>query len=304
MKSATSIPTITYEKCPSCQDEKISSTLSAKDYTVSHQNFEIWECNNCGLRFTQHIPVEKEIGAYYQAESYISHSNTSKGFINRIYQTVRNFTLKQKLKLVRKASGMKTGRLLDIGCGTGEFPGTMQNAGWEVTALEPDEGARNQAINNFGLDVSTQEALFELETDSYDVITMWHVLEHVHRLHPYLDKIHQLLRKNGTLIIAVPNFECKDQEIYGEHWAAYDVPRHLYHFSPGAMEQLLEGHGFSLKKMKIMPFDAFYVSMLSETYKHGKSRLLSSFWTGFRSWLQSVGKAERSSSVMYLVEKK
>ncbi|MEL6651968.1 MAG: class I SAM-dependent methyltransferase [Bacteroidota bacterium] len=273
----------------------------AQDYTVSQEKFEIWECQNCQLRFTQHIPGESEIGRYYQSEEYISHSNTSKGLVNTLYQWVRNYTLGQKRKLIEKLSGRKSGSLLDIGCGTGEFLGTMKEAGWKSTGLEPDEGARQQAKAQ-DVEVHPSEHLFQLN-GSYDVITMWHVLEHVHRLHEYLDQIESILADDGLLIIAVPNYNSRDASHYQAEWAAYDVPRHLYHFEAEAMERLLGQHGFRLEKLQHMPFDGFYVSLLSEKYRHGKSRLVPAFVQGLRSYLLSSSRHEKGSSIMYMIRK-
>lgn len=292
----------TYTVCPVCDCSKLNEKYEIKDYTVSGGNFKVWECENCQLRFTQDIPVISEIGAYYQSEEYISHSNTNQGLVNRLYQMVRTFTLKQKLKLVRRASGKKTGRLLDIGCGTGEFLHTMNGAGWEVLGLEPEPAAREQVLKNFGLDAKSNEELFELEENTRDVVSMWHVLEHVHQLNDYIATIHKILKEDGLLIIAVPNYQSLDADRYQAHWAAYDVPRHLYHFSPQSMETLLTNHRFELKRMKHMPFDPFYVSLLSEKYLHGKTRLIPAFWTGFRSWMQSTGNVRRGSSIIYMAK--
>lgn len=295
---------ITYSTCPSCGSSDVSKTLSAKDYTVSSEHFEVWHCTACEVRFTQAIPVEEEVGAYYQSDDYISHSNTSKGLVNNLYQTVRNITLKQKRKWVEKIAQKEKGKILDIGCGTGDFLSTMKDAGWETLGLEPDDGARSQAQKNHGLEVQEQDHLFELPKSNFDVVSMWHVLEHVHRLHPYLDQINQVLQPDGRLIIAVPNYQSKDADIYQEHWAAYDVPRHLYHFSPKSMEMLLQSHGFELVQKKLMPFDSFYVSMLSEKYKYGKSRLPQAFMSGLKSWMGGRRDVNRSSSVIYLAKKK
>ena len=180
----------------------------------------------------------------------------------------------------------------------------MKKAGWHTTGLEPDEGARKQARDNQGIMVEPSEKLFELKDDQYDVVTMWHVLEHVHRLADYLEKINRLLKKDGVLIIAVPNYQSADAEWYDSEWAAYDVPRHLYHFSHSSMEKLVSQFGFEIATLKRMPFDAFYVSLLSEKYRHGKTRLISAFFTGLRSYLQSLGKKDRSSSIMYIIRKK
>jgi 2-polyprenyl-3-methyl-5-hydroxy-6-metoxy-1,4-benzoquinol methylase len=304
LKTTQSTPLVTYANCPLCNSQNISKVLKAKDYTVSHETFEVWNCSDCQARFTQGVPVESEIGRYYQSEDYISHSNTQKGLVSRLYQSVRSYTLRQKRNWVKKVSGLATGRILDIGCGTGEFLNAMKGAGWHTLGLEPDEGARQMARKNYGLEVQQQDQLFELEEEAFDVISMWHVLEHVHRLHPYLDKIAKLLKAEGVLIIAVPNYQSKDADTYGKEWAAYDVPRHLYHFSPAAMEQLLESHGFQLVQKKLMPFDPFYVSLLSEKYRHGSARLLPAFWNGALSLMKSMGNVDQASSVIYLARKK
>jgi hypothetical protein len=166
---------IHHEQCPVCHSKDIRQVLEARDYTVSDEIFSVWECGQCKLRFTQDIPVEEEVGAYYQSEEYVSHSNTSKGFINNVYQRVRKRTLKTKRQLIEKNAGTPKGRILDIGCGTGEFLATMTDAGWEGLGLEPDDGARAQA-KSLGLKVYDNEELFRLGPEGYDAVTMWHVL--------------------------------------------------------------------------------------------------------------------------------
>ena len=293
-----------YGVCPVCHSAEVYEALKAKDYTVSDEIFSIWECRTCSLRFTQDIPIESEVGAYYHSEEYVSHSNSSKGLINNLYQRVRKRTLKSKQKLVEQASQNPKGRILDLGCGTGEFLATMVEAGWEGIGLEPDDGARQQAKEGLGLKVYDNEELFRLGAEGYDVVTMWHVLEHVHRLHEYMGAIHRVLKPGGLLLIAVPNYTSKDAEIYKEEWAAYDVPRHLYHFNPKAIGALLPQHRFELESMKHMPFDPFYVSLLSEKCRHGSPRLIPAAWRGFRSWLNSSSDAGQGSSVMYFCRKK
>ncbi|MFK7972056.1 MAG: class I SAM-dependent methyltransferase [Bacteroidia bacterium] len=294
--------TVHHGICPVCSSAEIFEALTAKDYTVSGEQFGIWECRNCSLRFTQDIPVEEEVGVYYQSEDYVSHSNTSKGLINNIYQRVRKRTLKSKRKLVESAAKQNPGRILDIGCGTGEFLSTMIESGWEGMGLEPDEGAAAQS-KSLGLKVYSNEELFRLGAEGFDVVTMWHVLEHVHRLHEYMGAIHRVLKPGGLLLIAVPNYTSADAANYGPEWAAYDVPRHLYHFSPKSMGALLPQHRFDLEEMKHMPFDPFYVSLLSEKCRHGSPRLVSAAFRGFGSWLKSSANASLGSSVMYFCRK-
>lgn len=223
---------IEYELCPNCGNKNIFLVLSAKDYTVSGEQFEIWECRNCTQRFTQNIPGSQEIGKYYQSENYISHSDTSKGLINNLYHKVRKRTLLQKRKLIENTTGKKAGSILDVGCGTGAFLHGMKNAKWNITGLEPDETARAKALELYGLHLEKTDEFYRLPAQTFDAITMWHVLEHVHELHSYIEQLKKLLKPGGKLVIAVPNYTSYDAGVYKEFWAAYDVPRHLYHFSP------------------------------------------------------------------------
>jgi SAM-dependent methyltransferase len=295
---------IKYEQCPGCFSPNIGYALSCEDFTVSKEVFEVWECSNCTLRFTQNVPDAESIGPYYQSTEYISHSDTREGLVNKLYHTVRNYTLKSKRDLIKSITGKDRGNLLDIGAGTGAFAFTMQQAGWQVKGLEPDETARANALNNYDLSLDTLESLHLLPSNTYDAITMWHVLEHVHDLHGYLKTYQRILKDDGKLIIAVPNYTSKDAEQYGEFWAAYDVPRHLYHFSPKSMEVLLESEGFKLHSYKPMWFDSFYVSLLSEQYKTGHQQIGKAFWNGFMSNVKAFRSKDKCSSLIYLVGKK
>jgi 2-polyprenyl-3-methyl-5-hydroxy-6-metoxy-1,4-benzoquinol methylase len=234
----------------------------------------------------------------------VSHSDTQEGFIHRCYHLVRNYTLQIKRKLVQQTTGKKTGDLLDVGAGTGAFSKIMKDAGWVVTGLEPDETARKNAFDINGLQLLSPDHLYQFSADSFDAITMWHVLEHVHDLHGYLDKYHSILRNGGRLVIAVPNYTSYDAAIYQQFWAAYDVPRHLYHFSPESMSNLADKKGFRINSIKPMWFDSFYVAMLSEQYKTGGNRYFNAFWNGFISNLKTMFDHKKCSSVIYILEKK
>lgn len=291
---------IFYDACPCCGRKNITSVLSAEDYTVSHKRFEIWACRECTIRFTQNIPGVNEIGPYYQSENYISHSDTNKGIINKLYHKVRNRTLIQKLNTVKEITGKSTGSILDVGCGTGAFLNTMQQSGWQITGLEPDVTARKKAKELHNLNLDSPEKLFSLPAESFDAITLWHVLEHVHELHIYLKRLRELLKSGGKLFIAVPNYTSYDAIVYKQFWAAYDVPRHLYHFSPDSMGKLLSIHDLLIDAMKPMWYDSFYVSMLSEKYMTGKSNILNAFVIGTISNLKAVFNKEKCSSVIYI----
>ncbi len=294
---------IHYSSCPLCRSNSIQPALEAKDHTVSQETFPIWHCNACSARFTQDVPGQENIGAYYASAGYISHSDTREGIINNLYHIVRKRTLASKRKLVSKATGIHKGNLLDIGCGTGAFLHTMQSAGWTITGLEPDAAARVKAGELYNINPQEPNRLFELTPDSYDAITMWHVLEHVHQLHEYMKQITNLLTKNGKLFIAVPNYTSGDAGAYGENWAAWDVPRHLYHFSPLSMEKLVIMHGLKFVAVKPMWFDSFYVSMLSEKYKNGKGNIIKAVFNGFLSNLKAIGSTKKCSSVIYIIGK-
>lgn len=291
----------TLSNCPVCNSIQFRPFLECVDNTVSRETFQIVQCNSCGFKFTNPRPEEKDLGKYYKSEEYVSHSNTKKGFINSTYQSVRKYTLLKKLQLISKY--YKTGKILDIGCGTGEFLDIFKNAKWGTLGIEPDDDARNMAIKNFGLDVRSEEELKSVADQSFDVITMWHVLEHVPKLNERVEELKRLLKPNGMIVIAVPNCNSQDAKIYKEKWAAYDVPRHLYHFTPKDVEALFQKHGMSVFKTLPMVFDSFYVSLLSEKIRSGKPNIIRSTWNGLRSNLSGMISGKTYSSQIYLIRK-
>ena len=292
---------IIYQRCPVCDSTGIQKFLTATDHTVSKEPFEIWQCAHCSLRFTQNIPEQHDIGRYYQSDEYISHTETNKGIINRLYLWVRQLTLRSKQKFIEEKAGMKKGRLLDVGAGTGAFVHHMQKAGWQVTGLEPDATAIGRAQSQYGLNLRPVDSLFALPAASFDVITMWHVLEHIHDLHGYIEQLKKLLKPSGKLFIAVPNYTSRDAGQYRAYWAAYDVPRHLYHFSPAAMQALMNRHHLKIRGLQPMWFDSFYVSMLSEKYKTGSAGLIKGFFSGLRSNVRALSNRRKASSIIYVI---
>ncbi len=291
---------IHYSACPACNSTAIAEVLKAKDHTVSKEIFRVWECANCTLRFTQDVPGETAIGAYYKAEAYVSHTDSKQGLINKIYHKVRSHTLQTKRKLIERNAISQSKKLLDIGAGTGAFLANMQEAGWHCTGVEPDEDARTVAAEKYGLQLKTNDELQSLE-GQFDAITLWHVLEHVHDLNGYFAHFNKYLAPGGHLYIAVPNYTSKDAKHYKENWAAYDVPRHLYHFSPGSMKKLVTKHGLSIKSMQPMWYDSFYVSMLSEQIQSGKGNVPKAFLLGLLSNVQAYKNVEQCSSVIYVI---
>lgn len=292
-----------YNSCPVCNSEQLSQGHVVTDYTVSKEEFQIMECENCTLRFTQDIPTQDAIGVYYKSENYISHTDTKKGFVNSLYHFVRKRALVKKKKLVQEVTGLNIGSLLDVGSGTGSFANEMKNAGWAVTGLEPDPDARKVAFDQHQLALNDTSSFFNLAGESFDAITMWHVLEHVHELDAYIVQLKNVLKAEGRILIAVPNYTSVDGQVYKQHWAAYDVPRHLYHFSPAAMKHLVERHGLKIIAYKPLWYDSFYISLLSSKYKNGSTNWIGAGWTGVKSNLAAMRDVKKCSSVIYVISK-
>ncbi|MEX2335736.1 MAG: class I SAM-dependent methyltransferase [Fulvivirga sp.] len=272
--------------------------LTTKDYLVSGETFDLVYCQNHELLITSPTLEPKDLSRYYQSENYISHTDSKKGIFEKLYQAVKKFTVSRKVALIKKENKSE-GKLLDIGAGTGGFLLSAKNNNWKVYGVEPNDQARNLSSEKR---VVLNKTLEEVSERDFDVITLWHVLEHLPNLEDDINLIHSKLKKEGTLIIAVPNFKSYDAYYYKKYWAAFDVPRHLWHFSKSGIKSLFEEKGFTLKKVKPMLFDSFYVSLLSEKYKTGKQNWIKAFWIGFRSNLHGFVKKEYSSHI-YILKK-
>lgn len=291
------------DKCPLCGSVHLNHFLTCTDCYATGEKFNILVCNECGFKMTQDVPVEAEIGKYYESPDYISHTDTHHGLMNRIYHWVRSYMLQKKARLVEKACGLKQGRILDIGCGTGYFIHTMKQRGWEVHAIEKSADARAFALKQFGIEVQDDSHMDCFQDGSFQAITLWHVMEHIENLPHLWSLLKRQLHDNGCLIVAVPNCSSADAQKYQSLWGAYDVPRHLWHFTPDTMQKMAAQHGFQLCESHPMPFDAFYVSMLSEKYKGNSLYFLKGLWSGSICWLQSLANKHRSSSIIYVFRK-
>ena len=292
----------TMVNCPVCNSLHSRFVLKVKDHSISGDFFDIFECPQCSLRFTHNAPAGDQIGPYYQSEDYISHTNTRKGLVNNLYHIVRNRTLASKFHLIKRSTGLKKGLHLDIGAGTGAFVRYMNQHGWESEGIEPDDTARRRAQEHHQTSLMSIEVFESLKPARYDAISLWHVLEHVHDLYPYLHRIRDLLKPGGCVFIAVPNYTSYDATKYGAAWAAYDVPRHLYHFSPASMQWLLKAAAFRLKEEVPMWFDSYYISLLSEKYGGASGSLIKGFFTGAVSNVKALGDKEKCSSLIYVAE--
>lgn len=290
-------------QCLVCKGEYFEPVVLSKDFCVSQEDFKVVKCNSCGFAFTENAPDAASIGMYYEHADYISHTDTKEGLMFKVYHWVRSIMLRRKLGYIQKVARVKT--LLDIGSGTGYFVNHVQQAGLGCVGFEPDEVARNQAKKNFNIDLSASlESVIE-NSNRFDAISMWHVLEHVHELDAYFEKFRILLEEKGVLAIAVPNYTSYDASFYKKYWAAYDLPKHLWHFSPSSLKLLAKNHGFKHIKSYAMPYDSYYISLLSEQHKKsgffGKIRAM---FIGELSYLNALINSEKASSVVYIFEKK
>lgn len=274
---------------------KTKHFLNVKDYSVSQETFELLHDAELDMLITHPKPSLEKLPSYYESKDYISHTDGKKTLFEKMYQFVKGIALKNKLKLINSQS--QKGKILDIGAGVGDFLMTAKNDGWEIIGIEPSEKAKSIAIKK---GVSFVNDVKEIESHSLDVITMWHVLEHVPNLEEQIAELKRLIKPNGTIIIAVPNFNSFDANYYGKYWAAYDVPIHLWHFSKTAIQKLFAKEQLELVNVLPMKFDSFYVSLLSEKYKTGKMNYFKAFWIGLQSNRYGKANSEYSSHIYVL----
>ncbi len=273
--------------------------LTVKDYSVSKETFELYYDETLDMLITHPQPSLENLGKYYDSEDYISHTDNKRSLFEKLYHFIKSIALNNKLNLINSLQPNK-GKILDIGAGTGDFLSVAKSNGWQTIGVEPSDRAKSIAINK---GVSFVDETSELEDHSFDVISMWHVLEHVPDLDKQIKELKRLLKPTGTLIIAVPNFKSFDAKHYEKFWAAFDVPIHFWHFSKTAIKLLFEKEEMKLEKVLPMKFDSFYVSLLSEKYKSGKMNFIKAFFIGLQSNWKAKSNFEYSSHIYILKNK-
>ncbi|MCF6223508.1 MAG: class I SAM-dependent methyltransferase [Flavobacteriaceae bacterium] len=275
--------------------------LTCQDHTVTNENFDLILDKELEMLVTSPKPSDGDLDKYYKSEAYISHTDANTSLFDKVYQTVKNYTIKRKVKLIN-ALNSESKTILDIGCGTGDFLESCIKNGWNINGIEPNEGARNLAVKKTEVSIYVDiEEILNLNDVKFDVITMWHVLEHIPNLKEYIVILNKLLKPKGTLIIAVPNYKSYDATYYGRFWAAYDVPRHLWHFSQKSIKLLFNKINLQVVKILPMKFDAYYVSLLSEKNRSGYSNPIQAMYRGFLSNLKA-SKNKEYSSLIYLIK--
>ena len=288
-------------KCPWCGSEKAQINLWLKDEFLSKEDFHICECLNCGLSYTMPRPNKEKIGEYYKSEEHYSHQENKKGFIPRLYESVKKVNLKHKYNLATQ--GLNVGKMLDIGCGVGDFLHTAEEHGWTCTGVEPSEDAKAIAKTKTKANIINSEDMEKIPDATFDLITMWHVLEHVDDLKWQIEQLHRLTKTKGRIVIAVPNYKSYDAQSYKELWAAYDVPRHLSHFNKNVLTKIFKSKNLELVQTDKLIWDAYYISYMSEQYKQHKFPLLKGAFRGCISNCKARHTNEWSSMV-FIFEKK
>ncbi|MGJ5643024.1 class I SAM-dependent methyltransferase [Formosa sp. S-31] len=276
--------------------------ISCKDHSVSGEQFDLIYNKESDILITTPQPEVGELGKYYLSEDYISHTDAKRNLFEKVYHLVKQNALKNKLRLINDFASEEK-KLLDVGCGTGDFLVEAKKQNWNVWGVEPDTGARSLASEKLGKQIFNVASENTLQSESFDVITLWHVLEHLPDLEEQLKLYNALLKPNGYLVVAVPNFKSYDAKYYKSFWAAYDVPRHLWHFSQNGVKRLLVKTNFSFEKTLPMFFDSFYVSLLSEKYKSGVMNVFNAFKVGLVSNIKARRTGEYSS-LIYIAKKK
>lgn len=290
------------ESCPICQKSSFTKYLEGVDYFLTREPFLIQQCLNCEFRFTNPRPDSESMQKYYDSKNYISHEPDLIGFIPFLYKVARQFMVREKYGIINRYSSGKS--ILDIGCGTGEFLNFCREKGWKCFGIEPSEKARGYAFRKYNLAMDSEFLYSEKIPGNHDCITLWHVLEHIHDLNPTFEKIKKLLSKDGILVLALPNSNSYDAGIYQQFWAAYDLPRHLYHFTETTIKLLATNYNLTCIKTIPLKIDAFYISILSEKYKNSSFGLLK----GLKAGIKSNRKAKQSgygySSMIYILKNK
>lgn len=283
-------------KCPWCGSEKSHLHLKLKDYFLTQEDFEIVECEECHLLYTTPRPDANEIGRYYQSENYYSHQENKKGFIPKLYEAIKKINIKHKYKIATEGIA-KGGKMLEIGCGVGDFLHYAEQKGWECYGAEPSEDAVKILHSKSDAKIVKPEQVEGFPDATFDLICMWHVLEHIDNLKWQIDQLKRLIKPQGRIVIALPNYQSYDAKYYKDKWAAYDVPRHLNHFSDDFMRNKLVDNELIFEKEEKLVWDSYYISYLSEQYCSHKCALLKGAWRGLVSNLKAKRSGQYSSLI-------
>ncbi|MEE9371564.1 MAG: class I SAM-dependent methyltransferase [Saprospiraceae bacterium] len=293
------------KNCPVCGNTEFESVYELDDYKITHETFSLEKCPNCTLIFTVDPPLGENIGHYYKSDDYLEHSNRKTDLFSKMYSWARDFMFSYKYGIIKKLA--KEGSILDIGAGSGHFLNFMSSKGFTATGIEMNERARTYAKNNFGIDVHPDHYLYSPKlSQKFDMISLWHVMEHLFDLDKVVSRLSELLSHDGHLVIALPNYRALEVSIYKKYWNGWDVPRHLWHFSSESVGHLFEKHHFEITQMKMMPLDPFFNTLLTNKYRNGNPILnvFKMVAVGGMSFLYGLINVKKASSIIYIIKKK
>jgi SAM-dependent methyltransferase len=293
---------IRHNNCPLCNSSETGILLTCTDQLVSREKFPVYRCSSCKFVFTNDYPDEDKSGNYYESDEYFSHTDSEKTLFEKVYRYVRKIMLRRKYNLVSGTTHLSKGSVLDIGCGTGHFLNEMKNKGWKTGGIEINHKAREYASSRFGLHVVPPEEIASFQDQSFSCITLWHVLEHLYNPDEWFVEIRRLLAGDGKVIIALPNCSSYDAYYYREYWAAWDVPRHLWHFDPDTLPVLAKRSGFKVTGISTLPFDVFYISVLSEKHKGSSAPFITGMARELIFSIRALFDRNRSGSLVYILE--
>ncbi len=292
-----------HNSCPLCKSTDILLLHHCRDYLFSNSEFDVFRCSGCRFVFTRDYPEEENAGMYYDSPEYISHTDSSNSLFDKIYQAARNIMLRKKRRLVSSSTGLIKGKLLDIGSGTGHFLNEMKKASWNVTGIEINDKAREYSANLFGLNTMPPGETGNLKDSDFDCVTLWHVAEHIYDLHGQFREIRRIVKANGKVVVALPNCGSFDSSFYGPDWAAWDVPRHLWHFDPFTFKDFAARAGFRVISNSTLPLDIFYISMLSEKNLKHRGAAIRGILIGVFFSILTLFNRMKASSLVYILEK-
>lgn len=293
-----------FKPCPLCGASGQIPYADCTDFTVSKESYTLLRCPSCGVVYTSNPPAEDDMKQYDKLNLKLKLGESPSGVIGKLYYRIRSRMLHKKAKIVELQSYRTGGTLLNYGAKTGFFSHMMERRGWKVLSIEKYHEERVFSLQMFHHRMYDLKEMDNLKPETFDVITLWHVFEHCYHPHELLDRFYELLRPGGVLVMACPNIRSTDAMHYGPYWAAYDVPRHLWHFNPTSLTDLVYKHGFTLMHHEKLPFDSFYISILSEMNQRHKAAFLHGMFQGFRSWIISLTRRSRSSSLVYVFRKR
>ena len=293
-----------FNSCPLCGAYGQTPYADCTDFTVSRESYILMRCPECGMVYTSNPPKECDTSKYDKLDLKLKLGDSPAGLIHKLYYYIRLRMLSRKAHIVESQSYRTGGSLLNYGAKTGYFSHKMERRGWKVTSIEKYHEERLFSLEMFHHRMFDVPEMDRLHPETFDVITLWHVFEHCYDPNGLLDKFYKLLRPTGILIMACPNIRSTDAMHYGPYWAAYDVPRHLWHFNTTSLSELAHKHGFTLMHRERMPFDCFYISILSEKHKRHKMAFLRGILYGFHCWLVSLAHPDSSSSMVYVFRKR